>query len=922
MHGIRKISSLLRLSAALLLMPLPVFSQSAGRSAVTGTVCEEDTSQPVIQAGVQVLSAKDSSMVEGGVTDMEGRFRIRVAPGDYILQVSFIGFETKYIDFHHTPSQSDLNVGIIALAQKNLMLESSVVSAKADPVTIQADTVVYNAAAFKVADDAMLDELLKKIPGLEIDDSGNVSLYGRDVKQLLVNGKKYFGGDVKTGLKNLPAEMVENIRAYDRESDFKRLTGIDDGEEEPVLDISIKKSMMDGWRGSLNGGYGTSGRYAGRINANKITKSSQSTVIANIHDLGGTRSVNNVNKNVLGFGARGDTQNRDAGYTFASESKKLDIDGHAQYSGSTNGVHGVGDSQNIYATTTSFSKSENFTNGNTNIVKGDLSLEFKPSSGWTILVKPAIRYEGVGSRNRSLSRTFSADPDTLADPSKKQSNSTDNNSVVDTDKGQAGISATITRRFEKPGRNISLKFDGIYNFNRSHNLYDNNTFKKATSTLSSFRKQAVNSIDDKLSGRVILSYSEPFAKKFRWNTTLSFERRMFNSERSLYNLAAVDPEWNISRDRPAAYESAFVDTLSSKGNYNMNIAQFITALAYSRKKLYISAGVKLTPVWGHLIYPEKGEIRRINSNSFNVVPNITVRYNRIKNKKLSFVYRSWTGSPSLYNMLPVVNGTNPTSVHLGNPELKPYLSQTAEFNYNSSNSRKHNSFIFNILYNSLSDATSNSSEYDPETGVKTVTPKNIDGNWNVTGNIAYNKTFRDSRFALSTHSSAGYYNNVSFLYNKTLKLDEFNTTTRFMGRQTIDLSFRDEWLEVVAHAAGDYTNERSLLRPEMNRQPFNIIGGASVQIFLPWKMRIASDFNATVQRGYAYREFNDNFYLLNAEISQTILKGKGTLKLDAYDILGQQRNVVQSFSAESRNAYEYNGVSRYIMLRFIYRFKL
>ena len=224
-----------------------LFAQSRGKVTVSGVVLDKEDNSPVMQATVQLLSLPDSTMAVGNVTNNNGRFSLSVKPGKYVLKVSFVGYLTYMKDYALTASKPTLNVGKIALSSDAIMLSEATVVAEAPQVTVSGDTLGYNASAYRTPEGAMLEELVKKLPGAEVDDEGNVKINGKEVKKLMVDGKEFFGGDVKTGLQNLPVDMVEKISAYDKQSDNARITGIDDGEEETVLDLTVKKGMNQGW---------------------------------------------------------------------------------------------------------------------------------------------------------------------------------------------------------------------------------------------------------------------------------------------------------------------------------------------------------------------------------------------------------------------------------------------------------------------------------------------------------------------------------------------------------------------------------------------------------------------------------------------------------------------------------------------------
>ena len=207
---------------------------------VSGRVIEAGTKEPVELAAVQLLSLPDSAQVAGMTTSAQGYFSLsKQKPGKYLLKVSFIGYITKVIPVQLTANVPAKKMGNIELATDAVMLKEAVVVAEAPQVTVVEDTLMYNSSAYRTPEGAMLEELVKKLPGAEIDDDGNVKINGKELKKIMVDGKEFFGGDVKTGLKNLPVDMVDKLKTYDKKSDLARVTGIDDGEEETVLDLTV-----------------------------------------------------------------------------------------------------------------------------------------------------------------------------------------------------------------------------------------------------------------------------------------------------------------------------------------------------------------------------------------------------------------------------------------------------------------------------------------------------------------------------------------------------------------------------------------------------------------------------------------------------------------------------------------------------------
>lgn len=892
--------------AAVLASGAPLHAQNV-LPAVTGTVREDDSGQPAVQAAVLLLSPRDSSIVEGTVTGSGGRFAISASAGDYILKVSSMGFADQFRDIHLTVARNGLDVGVIPLVPDAVMLESAIVQAKAEPVTVQGDTVVYNAAAYNVAEDASLEDLIKKIPGLEFDEDGNVLIAGRQITQLLVNGKLFFGGDVKTGLKNLSIDMIENIRTYEKESDNARLTGVDDGESEPVIDVSVKKSMLDNWKGNANAAYGSSSRFLTRLNANKISDKQQQTVIAGARNTGGKAGISTTNRNQVGNGATGNTDRWDAGYSFARDTDKSKTGGHIQYNGTYRDASSVTRSQSILSSGSSFSDGTGWTGALTHTVKGDYSLEWRINDNNTVIFKPVFSYNYRRNLSTSGSTSYNDDPYLVDDPSGLRVNSTDNGSELYERKWNGSASLQWTHRFAKKGRNISFRvYESITTTDSDqYNDYKTRYYrikKNPDSTL--VRHQYADQYYSYWSTQAQVTYNEPLGNGLYLQGVYRVDYKYNTQDRGLYT--GTPPVRS--------------DQLSSSGSYRYIAHTGILNFRIVRKKYNLTVGMTAKPQTTLLSYPEAGRTETIRTGICNFAPLVILKYKKSKTDQLTFQYRSWAGQPSLYNLLPVTGGTNPLSVHYGNPDLKPSFTQDISLSYNTSNRERKSSFICNASYNMVSNASSNSTTYDEDTGGRVILPKNIDGNWKALGSLSYNKTFPGGRFSVSEHASAEYQNNVSYLYNKKLKADETNVVRRFMVKEMLNASYRGEWAELVLSGGFDFTDENSLLRPQMNQRPYSFTGGVSTVVTMPWKMRLSADYSLLCQRGYSYDELNCNYHILNAGIAQPLFNKKATLKLDLYDVLGRQDNLTRTFTAERRSISTYNGVCRYIIATFIYRF--
>ena len=933
----------LLLILVVLLPGLAVFAQETRR--ITGIVVDEESSLTVIQAGVELLADKDSTRLEVTVTDMEGTFSLRALPGDYILKVSYIGCVTQYITIHQTISQEGVNVGTVILAREPVSLEAAVVSAKAEPVTVKEDTVIYNAAAFKVPEDADLDELLKKIPGLEVDGSGGVSLHGRPITQLLVNGKKYFGGDVKTGLKNIPAEMVENIKAYDRPTEQARLSGVDDGESEPVLDLTIKKSFMDGWQNSVNMGGGTSKRHFMRLNSNKITKTEQQTIVATSHNNVGKAAITTTNRNQVGTGGSGDAVFTNAGYTFSRDLPKVEMAGHFQYSSADREVESRSRSQSVQTTSSTFGNINAVRHNSAPTFKSDYSIEWRKDKWHTLFAKAVFQYDQTLGWSRSAGRSFNKDPyaydpdpnswigfDVPGDPfGDIRVNSTLNTVNSATSKYIGYVTFLGTIRSHKSLRKaltmrLFVQLNGSDSDQAANYLTRYYRIKKNPDSLL-VRSNYTTNDSRAFFTYGQLTYSNPISKKWAYQVAVRADYLRQRNSKEYYDLAAVDADWmpgqnlgfgEMKGSLPSGYETGFYDLFSAEGWYERVVLPVTVNVFSNTKKYNIVLGAVFREQFSTLHY--NGGTTRLSS--FDAAPNVSFKYRFSKTNQLSFVYRSWVQGPSLSSMIPITNGTNPLYISVGNPYLLSPIAHNSILNYNSSNKKKQSSVTGNISYNYTLNAVSTSTVYDEETGVRTSTPQNINGNWRATGSLAVTQTLPDNRFSLTNQTGGEFQNNVSYLYNSKLHKDETNVISRLMVKDRFEGCYRGDWLEVLLNGGVEYTDESSLLRPEMSQKPVSWVTGVSTQVSFPWKMRLETDFSTTFQRGWSYEELNKNYYILNAVLTQRMMKGRATVRLCWYDILRSQDNLTRSMSASSRSIVFFNGVSSYVMLRFYYRFKL
>lgn len=796
-------------------------------------------------------------------------------------------------------------------------IETAVVSARIEPVTVVEDTVEYNPAAFRLAEDAMLEDLLAKIPGLEIRGS-SVYVHGRKVDQILVNGKRFFGGDVKTGLQSLSADMIAKVRAYEIEPEE---TAVDsDGdinnryESKPVLDLKIKKEMMDGWKGNVGAGYGLHNRYVGKGSANKIKKESHTSVVADFGNLNGKININNASRTQLGGGNNGDKHKRNAGVNLYRHNGIFEFDANVKYTGYDQDLSSKRFSETVYSSGIVPVYGTSTANNAVNTPSIDAKLVWRPSKQFTFTLKPTFRY--TGTRNFSLTHNDNMSMNGIDTTSRADNGFQRNQNAY-----YGSLSFNAYKRFDDAKKGRTLSGSGEYYLNCNDEsapqtyLTQYNTSTKADNDrrLLQLTNNMFNSF------KLTLQYNEPIAKRMSLNFYLQGAMQFREGTKDLYDLKAAEPNWKIGDAVPSNYSEHRMDNLCFNGKYNWYSLRGQIQYRYSAKKLKVFVGVVVQPQWTVLDYRDTlGIPTHKSSFLINAAPVISINWQKQKSEKLSFSYTSHPGQPSLYNLIPVYNGTNPLYVHLGNENLLPSYTHKMELSYNNSNLKKQSSISVNAQAQIVQNKITDIREYMPQTGGSRNYPLNVGGNWMANASMVYDKGL-PLGFSITQRASADYSNNMSYLYAS--HVSQLNTMRRFMIKERFEAEYRNSWLELTANIYGDYTYEASQLRPEIDQQPYSI-GCGLVPVFdLPWKMRITLDYSYLFQNNYALSQLNRDYHVLNASIRQSFLRKTLILSLEAYDCLGQLPNITTSFGAYNRNIASFNGYNSYFLCRLIYKFK-
>ncbi|MFA6779228.1 MAG: TonB-dependent receptor [Paludibacteraceae bacterium] len=887
-------------------------SQELKLTSIQGEVMDADSKGPLEFATVQLLQLPDSSLATGAITDKDGSFVLKaVKKGKYLLRVSFVGYNVTDKNLSVDGSGRDLNLKTLVLAPDSKLLESVTVVGQAAPVTMKNDTIEFNSTAFRVADGAMLEELVKKLPGAEITSDGKLMVNGKEIKKILVDGKEFFSDDPKVSLKNLPANMVEKVKTYDKKSENATMTGMDDDDDETVLDLTVKKGMKKGWFGNVLGGLGNKERYEAGGMMNRFTDDSNFSVLASVNN------TNNIGFSEFGdadFGKQGNagmgiSSAKVAGATFARDYKNTELGGSVQYGYSDNDAQRKSSSETFLSDGSSYKNDTSTSRRKRDDVAVSFRLKWKPDSMNTLLFIPKMTYSKTKSSGFGASQTSNS----LRVPVNRKSSL----SNADGDNLNANGTLRYVRRLNGRGRNVSV----MAKMDCSHNQSNNYANSETDFFLFDEDGNAVDSVlvtdrytDKKSSSYTYgfeVAYTEPLSKRHFLQLKYGFQYRYSESQ-------------SFSFDR--TYEpSAFLDSLSSKveNNYNNHVAEIGLQGKYTN--LNYNVGFSVQPQHSSSetsVGPNSGTT--LTQNLVNFAPNIRFRYKFSKKNSLSLNYRGQSSAPNIEYLQEVIDQDDPLNLKFGNPDLKPSFTNNVRMRYNNYNSESQRSLMLNLGYSNTRNAVANKMIYNTITGGKETYKVNVNGNWNSNAYLVYNTPVGNRKFTVSISSNANYSERVSFASegkNDSMALENAQEcVTRSLSlKEKLVGGYRTERFDVSVNASVAYLNTYNKVQRSSNRNTFDYEFGGSSNVNLPWDVSVSTDVNYNLYSGYT-DGFDDNEVIWNAQIAKNFLKNNAaTIRIKVYDILQQQNNLTRSVSETEITDTEYNTLGSYFMVHFVYR---
>lgn len=894
------------------------FSQSSKWS-VTGNI-QDEKGQGLSSATITLLDPADTTLVTFGVTNPNGAFEIKnLREEALLLQVSFVGFETFQKKITKPNEVNSFSLGTIILKEITTDLDEFTVEAIA-PVTIKKDTIEFHADAFKTLPNSSVEDLLKRLPGVEVDSDGNIKAQGETVRRILVNGKEFFGTDPKLASKNLLAEAIEKVQILDRKSDQSQFTGIDDGQREKTINLQLKESHKKGYFGTLNGGIGTDNRYGLKGNVNKFSDKQQ------LSFLGMSNNTNEQGFSIDDYiNFSGGIQN------FMSGGGQVRITiGGAGNQGSiplssgqrTNGImnsHAFGTNLNKDFNKNTQMKSSYFFNMiDHQITQNTDRLNFFPSGDFNF--NELSKQDNLNTNHRlnliidhkiDTLNSFRSTTNANFTQTDRVSNSITSNTDLEGNQLNRGERANVNagdsyqmnseflfrHRFLKPGRTWSANLN--FGFNQSDyegNLYAENEFFGENPELETIRQQN-SQLNSAFNYGANISYTEPLGGRKYLELVYNFRQNHNRVDRQVF-------DWE-------GESLVFNEQLSNRFNSLYTYHRPGANISYNASKYNLVAGVALqsTILNGELLIHDE----LIQTHFENLLPSLRFNYSFSNTKNLGFNYMTSVSEPTIEQLQPVINNADPLNIYVGNPELRPAFLHNWMINYNSFDMGKFISFFANANINYTQNAIVNSQSID-ERQVRTITPVNVKESVMANGNINFGFPIKplNSRFNFGPN----------LIYSQGLNLingfEDVITISNMGGNVRYDYNWKEN---VNIGLSANLSRQRTAydFNPQQNQLFFNQNYNAELNVNFLKKYNIGGNFNYLVYRSET-TDFNESIPLLNLYFSRFVLKNNmGEIKLTGQNLLDQNVGVSQRADVNFIEQTVTNNLGRFIMISFTYK---
>lgn len=891
---------------------------------VKGIAFDTLSKQPVVAATVTLLLKKDSSLVSFAMTDSRGQFEIAgLANGEYRLLTTHVSYHNSSRLFAINDNNKQVNLGNIIMTDVSRMLSEVTVTAEAPPVTLIDDTVQYNAGSFKTVPNATVEQLLKKMPGIKVEKDGTVKAQGQEVKKVLVDGKEFFGNDPKLATRNLPADAVDKVQVYDKASDQAQLTGFDDGNSEKTINLKLKKDKKKGMFGKVMAGGGTNDRFEGKGNVNSFKGARQFSVLGMGNN---TNSEGFSFMDMLSFnGSMSNVQQGGGGIEISIRN-----DNDNSQNNSSNGIKtiwgGGFNYNNIIGNKTNFTSNYFYNRYNPNtethiqrqyFLPGDssyyynqnafaknlnnshklnLGADIQIDSFHSIKISPSIGYQQTANSSVSDYNTFSltGKPGTSG-YSENESNNKGYNFRND---------LLFRKKFRRAGRTLSLSLQNNVNASDGDgSLLSTNTYRNTTGTIirtDSINQHNTNSSD--LNGYTAkLVYTEPIFKRSLLEFSIAKSNTVSTAQKVTYDYNKLSGKFDHLNDRL---------TNDYENSYGYNQAGIRWRMQLRKFNAAAGANWQQSELEGQSV--AAGKDTTISKTFYNLLPNVRLQYNFTKFRNLRLNYTTSTKQPSVTQLQPVPDNSDPLNIKAGNADLKQELTHAVQLNFFSVNPfRNKNLFAFLNLRRTDNKIV----DFDTidSVGVKTTRPVNVNGVYDISGTVNLGLPLHFLKGSIHFGVTGSYTKNKSFINSAANSINTLNVSPDVR----VDFEVTEK-LDISLSAGVNYYKTQYGLQASLNTEYLNHTYSTEINWQLPKSFYFNTEFTYTINNQLA-SGFNAKVPLWNAFISKQFLRyNRGEIKLSAFDMLKQNIGVSRSTSQNYIEDKRVKNLQRFFLLSFTY----
>lgn len=880
---------------------------------IDGKVCDQ-SGEPLASASIRILTPKDSTVVKGIVSDANGNFSFpNIKQGRFILEASYVGFSNKYQNISVT---KNLDLGTITLSENSIMLKETTVVGVKTAITVKEDTVEFNAESYRTAPNAVVEDLLKRLPGVEVGSDGSITANGKTVKKILVDGKEFFADDPKVASRNLPVNMVDRLQVVDRKSDLARITGVDDGEEETVINLTVKKGMHNGWFGNAEAGYGTDARYKGSFNVNRFWNGNQVTLLGGANNIDELAFTDGGAGRFMRFGgSNGITKSQATGINFnVGKDEKLRVGGNVMWSRSDRDTYQRTNRQYLMGSkSSSFSNSEKVSNNIGNNFRADFRVEWKPDSFNTVDFRPRVSYNYSHSTSLDSSMTHNALDNGLmgglVNKSLNRQNSEGNS-------WEFGGELIYNHNFkQRRGRSLSTQIEyQLSNVRERSTDYSWNKFFLLNDSID-LRDQFSDNHTWSNNFTTRITWTEPLGNVKNGNF-LTFAYRMRvrwnNADKLTYDHPVTFPDgWDGT---PVVGTEEILNTDLSSQFRNDYMNQDIRAGFKHVSKLWnIDAGLSLVPQRSKSI-DLINNARNIERTVVNYAPYVRYRLKASKTRSMNLDYNGRTSQPSMTQLQPVPDISNPLNIIVGNPSLDPTFTHNLRMRFSDFKMEAQRSIMLMVMGSAEQNSIVSKTTYDASTGGRTTTYENVNGVWNLRVMNMFSLPLWNKYWTFNNHLMLYYGNNIGF--NNGLR----NRSGSFNANESFGIAFRPENFEIEFRPRYAIQKVKNTIQTTADRTVHNYGGGFNSTYISPIGITLSTDLNYTASKGYT-TGYNQNLWMWNASISYGFMRNRAAnLSLKAFDLLRQNQSIRFNPTANYIDQTETNTLGQYCMLTFSYKF--